>query len=199
MPVPRNVHSGDTNQGRGRAAGDSARGRDLYQRGLAIREDLAAREPANTGYQRHLSVSLEQLGDQARADRNMERAQELLGDAAARRARLAHREPSRLDLAEEAAVSAYLLSRAGDQGRSASLRQQVSDLLEPFAAQVLLTSLGDSLVAWTQAVDDSDSDAQSRPWKGAGHGCPARVTLARHGPLSIHVQHNPRQTRRGPR
>lgn len=86
-------------------------GPDLYQRGLAIREDLAAREPDNTGYQRHLSISLERLGDRARADGNMERAQELLEDAAARRARLAHREPSRLNLAEEAGVAANLLSR----------------------------------------------------------------------------------------
>ena len=35
------------------------------------------------------------------------------------------------------------------------LRQQVRDLLEPFAAHGLLTSEGDALVAWAQGVDES--------------------------------------------
>ena len=47
------------------AAGDLAAARAAYQAGLDIRVRLAAADPANTGWQRDLSVSHNRLGDVA--------------------------------------------------------------------------------------------------------------------------------------
>ena len=47
------------------AAGDLAAARTAYQAGLAIAERLAAADPANTGWQRDLSVGHNKVGDLA--------------------------------------------------------------------------------------------------------------------------------------
>ena len=53
----------------------------------------------------------------------------------------------------------------------ATLQQQVGYLLESFAAQGLLTSNGDALAAWAEALTHPIHDAHSRP-------CCARATGA---------------------
>jgi hypothetical protein len=45
------------------AQGDGAGALAAYRRGLAIREALAARDPANTEWPRDVSVSQERIGD----------------------------------------------------------------------------------------------------------------------------------------
>ena len=45
------------------AQGDGAGALAAYRKGLGIREALAARDPANTEWQRDLSVSYEKIGD----------------------------------------------------------------------------------------------------------------------------------------
>jgi hypothetical protein len=54
-------------------AGDTERAASLYQQALAIREQLARLESANTGYQRDRSVSYNRLGDLARDAGDSER------------------------------------------------------------------------------------------------------------------------------
>ena len=45
------------------SAGDLGSAKEAYGKGLGIREELAARDPANTGWQRDLSVSFLKIGD----------------------------------------------------------------------------------------------------------------------------------------
>jgi tetratricopeptide (TPR) repeat protein len=132
------------------AEGQGERARELYQQGLDIAARLAAAEPGNTGYQRDLSVSYERLGDLAVAEGQVPQALQQLGLAANRRRVLHKQEPKRLDLAEELAVTLYLMgsiARVGDQTR---LRTEAQVTLGPFLHAGILSPKGRAVMDWVE-------------------------------------------------
>ena len=77
-----------------RAAGDLAAARTAYQASLDIRTRLAAADPANTQWQRDLSVSHEKLGDVARAAGDLAAARTAYQASLDIRTRLAAADPA---------------------------------------------------------------------------------------------------------
>jgi len=76
------------------AAGDLAAARTAYQASLDIRVRLAAADPANTGWQRDLSVSHNKLGDVATAAGDLAAARTAYQASLDIRARLAAADPA---------------------------------------------------------------------------------------------------------
>lgn len=108
---------------------------------------LAGREPANTGYQRDVSVSLNKLGDLAVAVGDGDRARGFLERSVASRRRIQALEPARVDLAEELGIAFHRLA-AADEGQDAACRSAVLSLLEAPALRDRLTRIGESLREW---------------------------------------------------
>ncbi len=94
-----------------RAQGDLQAALDAYQDGLAIHEDLAARDPANTEWQRDLSVSWDRLGDVRRSQGDLPGALRAYQDGRVIAQDLAARDPANTKWQRDLFVS---LNKLGD-------------------------------------------------------------------------------------
>ena len=74
-------------------AGQVDRARDLYEQSLAIAEELAAADPANTTYRRDLSLSYDNLAELARTAGKSDEADEWASKALAIKRQLNKDEP----------------------------------------------------------------------------------------------------------
>ena len=79
------------------SAGQSGEAERLYRQDLAIAEELADAEPANTGFRRDLSVSYDQLADLALAAGQSGEAERLYRQGLAIAEELADAEPANTD------------------------------------------------------------------------------------------------------
>jgi len=134
------------------ARGEGGQAEELYRKSLATREALARAEPANTGYQRDVSVSYERLADLAVARGEAAQAEELYRKAASRRRAVFAREPERVDLAEELAVALALSTRVLPD--SAFPAEAVA-LLTPFETAGKLTDKGRAVLRWAREITGS--------------------------------------------
>jgi hypothetical protein len=104
------------------------------------------REPANTGYQRDLSISYERLAGLAVARGEGAQGEELYRKASRRRAILT-RESERVDLAEELAVALVLCTRVLPDS---ALPAEAVALLMPFETAGKLTDKGRAVLRWAR-------------------------------------------------
>ncbi len=85
--------------------GSLKQARNIFEQGLEIAQRLAERESENAGWQRDVSVSLNNLGNVLRAEGNLEGARQAYEQALEIRQRLAKLEPQNLGLQRDVAVS----------------------------------------------------------------------------------------------
>ena len=86
------------------AAGDLAAARDHYQAALDIRTKLAAADPANTEWQRDLSISHDRLGNMAAAAGDLAAARDHYQAALDIRTKLAAADPANSQWQRDLAV-----------------------------------------------------------------------------------------------
>jgi hypothetical protein len=127
-----------------RALGQGEEARRLYALDLEIAERLAAAEPDRADYQRDLSVSQERV---AILQQDPKEAATLLSRAASIRQGLLEREPERVDLAEELAVT---VARLYGVTHEAELLTRILEVLSHFEVVGTTTSKGSSLLAWAR-------------------------------------------------
>ena len=94
------------------AQGERAAALEAYRAGLAIRENLARRDPANLDWQRDLSVSHERIGDVLVAQGERAAALEAYRAGLAIRENLARHDPANLDWQRDLIVSCVKISEA---------------------------------------------------------------------------------------
>ena len=104
-----------------RSAGRVGEAEQLSRQGLVIVEELAAAEPANTGFQRELSVSYDQLADLALSAGRVGEAERLYRQGLVIAEELAAAEPANTGFRRDLSVSydqlAGLALSAGRSGR----------------------------------------------------------------------------------
>jgi tetratricopeptide (TPR) repeat protein len=125
------------------AAGERAAAQEWYGKGLAIRERLAALNPADVQAQRDLSVSYNKMGDLAVAAGERAAAQEWYGKALAIAERLAALVPESLQFADDLAIYCIKLAFARAEQSAEEMQMDVQrvkllrramDVLTPFIA-----------------------------------------------------------------
>jgi tetratricopeptide (TPR) repeat protein len=109
----------------------------LYRQALTIDQDLASREPRNTGYQRALSISYNKLGDLAQAEGQPDQARTLHQQGLDIAERLAHGEPGNTAYQRDLSISynklGNLAQAEGQPDQARTLYQQALDIAERLA------------------------------------------------------------------
>ena len=85
--------------------GDRKGALEAYEKALAIRERLAAKDPGNAEWQRAVSVPYERIGDTRRDEGDPKRAREAYEKALAIRQRLAAKDPGNAKWRRDVSVS----------------------------------------------------------------------------------------------
>jgi tetratricopeptide (TPR) repeat protein len=105
------------------AQGDGPGGLDAYRKSLGIAEELATRDPANTQWQRDLSVSHERVGDVLVAQGDMPQALDAYRRSLAIRERLAAYDPGAARAQVDVSVSCAKLGTIR-HGQDVNVRRQ---------------------------------------------------------------------------
>ncbi|MGH3821473.1 MAG: CHAT domain-containing protein [Pseudonocardiaceae bacterium] len=140
---------GDIAVGRGRP-GEAAR---RYAQGLAIAERLVELDPANTDFQRDLSISYERLGGLDEAAGRSPDAQQRYSVAGDIRRGILRREPHRTDLAEELSVILRLIVEvSGEPTQQREALGEIISVLTPFEDAGTITPKGTALLDWAREI-----------------------------------------------
>ncbi|MGH3869420.1 MAG: hypothetical protein ACRDQ4_25605, partial [Pseudonocardiaceae bacterium] len=130
-------------------AGQTDEARRLVTQALTIAQGLAETEPANTTYQRDLSISYERLAVLADKEQEQAVAAELFTEALIIRRALNAREPKRIDLAQELAVCLRLVA-ASDHSKLQEVERELINLLSPFEISGTITARAAEILHWAR-------------------------------------------------
>jgi tetratricopeptide (TPR) repeat protein len=128
------------------AQGDLPSALSSYKQGLEIAQKLAARDPANTEWQRDLSVSYDRIGDVQRAQGDLPSALSSYKQGLEIREKLAARDPANAQWKTDLVISlwelASILEQQGTpQKREAGVNyQRALELLRALAVENRLTA-----------------------------------------------------------
>ena len=142
---------------------------DHYERGQALVQALAARDPSNAEWQRDLSVSYDRVGDISAARGDRDGALKAYKDGLDIRKALAARDPSNVVWQTDLVVSGWKLASAGAADAARHLAEGLA-ILKRLHAEGRLTADQEGWIAPFEAAlqepagEEPEAKAEAAPW-----------------------------------